>query len=165
MTFATIIGPKNTHHYEASPFEVTNQKLPKIAIYPRNLGYSQKKSKKILSVLKKRPKINVFQLIWEVNGPKLSNLVTKVKNSPNYAKNRQKPAKNDPQTTHRLLCNRTGNEDRITTRDITRFQKIRGKIPLESDRESKSQHDIVNRPGVAGAVVQAALLELWRWRN
>ena len=128
MTFATIIGPKNTHHYEASPFEVTNQKLPKIAIYPRNLGYSQKKSKKILSVLKKGPKINVFQLIWELNGPKLSNLVTndqnqakeggewlktvinrpklhwKVKNSPNYAKNRQIPAKNDPQTTDRLLC-------------------------------------------------------------
>ena len=121
MTFATIIGPKNTHHYEASPFEVTNQKLPKIAIYPRNLGYSQKKSKKILSVLKKGPKINVFQLIWELNSPKLSNLVTnhqnqakeggewlktvikrqklhwKVKNSPNFAKT----VKNRPKKTHK----------------------------------------------------------------
>ena len=35
------------------------------------------------SVLEKGPKFNVFQLIWQVNGPLLSNMVN---NDPNHAK-------------------------------------------------------------------------------
>ena len=43
MTFETIIGPKNTEHYEPSTFRFTNQKPPKITLYQINLGQNPKK--------------------------------------------------------------------------------------------------------------------------
>ena len=70
MTLAKKIGPKKRHHYNASPFGFRNQKLPKYTLYQINSGQKPKKQKKTLSLLKKGAKINVFQLIWEGNGPK-----------------------------------------------------------------------------------------------
>ena len=96
MTFETIIGPKNTEHYEPSTFRFTNQKPPKITLY-QIIWVKIQKNEKILSVLKNGPKINVFQFIWEVNGHKLSNLVTSypiwspmIKIMPRKVKNGQK---------------------------------------------------------------------------
>ena len=77
--FCDNYWPKKYRSLQGIHFSI---KKPKITLYQINLG--QKPKTKILNVLKKGAKINVFQFIWEVNGQKLSNVVTK------KAKNGQK---------------------------------------------------------------------------
>ena len=79
--------------------------------------------------------MNVFQLIWEVNGPKLSNTVNNNQNppegGPNKAENGQKHAKtplqsgNSPNYAQRdqkwpKIIQRFGLDDFTTTHDITK---------------------------------------------
>ena len=92
MTFETIIGPKNTEHYEPSTFRFTNQKPPKITLYQINLGQNPKKWKNLKCFEKraKNQRISIYlggersQVIQ--SGHKLSNLVT---NDQNHAKKGQ----------------------------------------------------------------------------
>ena len=56
MTFAKIIGPKYTKHYEASTFGFTNQKPPKIKLYL------------IILVRTKKKNLNCFEK-WGKNQP------------------------------------------------------------------------------------------------
>ena len=92
MSFETIIGPKNTEHYQPSTFGFTNQKPPKITLCQINLGQNPKKLTN-LNCFEKRGKnqrISIYlggersQVIQ--SGHKLSNLVT---NDQNHAKKGQ----------------------------------------------------------------------------
>ena len=65
--------------------------------------FGTKTKKKILSVLKNGAKMNVFQLIWEMNGPKLSNMVNNDQNHAYKGREWPKMVKNRPKFTGRWL--------------------------------------------------------------
>ena len=145
MTFATIIGLKNTDHKKASTFQFTTQKSPKITLYQINLGQKTKLKKtelvKIVSVLRKGEKINEFQFIWEVYRQKLSNLVTNDQNNAKKGRERPKTVKNRPKLHWNVAIVQIRPQKRLKTarNEPTTPNIVRVRVRLSSYRMSSKK--------------------------